>query len=221
MDKNNEFAENLSALIEEHGLSAEKISALTGIPGTYISGILSGDPKRLPSAPYVRGYLAKIGDLIGEDGQALWSAYKEEHSLKSSGTYDRLPSNRFASKPSVPLSIAVGVVVLALLSCLAYWGIKAIRAPQISIYGPEDNFVANASSVVLSGKINADDKLLINNEEIAPEKTGGFEKEFLLEAGVNTFEFRIKRFLGKESKVVRRVIYQPEEKNDQNEETQN
>ena len=82
--------------------------------------------------------------------------------------------------------------------------------PQIEIAVPSiNNAVVNTSSVKLSGKISPRDKLSINSQEIFTDSNGYFEQEFSLQPGLNTVEFKIKRFLGKETKVVRQIIYQP------------
>ena len=75
---------------------------------------------------------------------------------------------------------------------------------------PADGAIINNPIIKLSGKVSAGDKLIINGEEILPEENGRFEKDFSLQPGINTFEFEVKRFLGKEIKIIRQVIYQPQ-----------
>ena len=82
--------------------------------------------------------------------------------------------------------------------------------PQIQISSPAaDNLIVNSPSIKLSGEVNSRDKLTVNGEEILVGENGHFEKDFSLQPGINTIEFRVKRFLGKETAVVRQVIYQP------------
>ena len=64
--------------------------------------------------------------------------------------------------------------------------------------------------VNVTGQVNPGDTLTLNNEVIYPDKSGRFEKEIQLESGLNTLEFRVKRYLGRETTVVKQVLYQPQ-----------
>ena len=51
--------------------------------------------------------------------------------------------------------------------------------------------------------------MTINGNEIFIEDGGKFSKDYNLQPGINEIEIKAKRFLGKEIKVVKEVIYQP------------
>ena len=70
-----------------------------------------------------------------------------------------------------------------------------------------NDILVTTSPLKLVGQINPRDKLTINGEELVRDASGHFEKEFPLQDGVNTAEFKVKRFLGKETTVVRQIIY--------------
>ena len=50
----------LSELIENEGLTVEKIALQTDIPSRFVIALKEGNLEKLPSEPYVRGYLIKI-----------------------------------------------------------------------------------------------------------------------------------------------------------------
>ena len=190
-------------------LNIEKLVIATDIPERYLQALLHGDYKKLPPAPYVRSYLMKIAEVTNAESAILWNAYKREYPIKTSGIQDRLPNNRFAMR-----SFRKGTILLAIL-IVAVVGYGVIRiddflgAPTIDIVNPVNNAVVNSAAIKVTGEINPRDKLIINNEEILVEEHGGFEKQFTLQPGVNTIEFKVKRLLGKETRVIRQVIYQP------------
>lgn len=209
---------NLGELISEalhlRSLNIEKLSEVTDIPVHYLIALSNADLKRLPPAPYVRGYLAKIAQILRVDAESLLMAYKQELFIrpsKISGPLDKLPPNRYAFKASGKRKfiIIAAVLVLAVMSLI--WGLSGFwGTPQIKITSPAaDNLIVNDSSIKISGEASSRDKLTINNEEILVDKNGRFEKDFSLQPGINTIEFKIKRFLGKEISVVRQIVYQP------------
>ena len=191
------------------GLNIEKLAQLTDIPKNYLRAILEGDNQNLPAAPYVRGYLIRIAEIIDMDGDYLWQIYKKSLDLKTSGEEDKMPSNRFVIKRFGKKKFILAVLAVFVIIYLAFQIEKFLGVPSVEINNPAtDNIIVNSSAIDLRGKINPRDKLTINNEETTIDKDGYFIKQFSLEPGINTVEFKVKRLLGKEIKVVRQVIYQ-------------
>ncbi len=217
MDNQNEvktLGELLTETLDLRSLNIEKLAELTDIPLHYLVALNTGDFQKLPPAPYIQGYLMKIAEVLRIDGDLLWSTYKKEVSLrliKSSGPQDKLPSNRFAIKPAnKKILIISGIILIFIIIYLGWRLAYLLGTPKIEISSPNvDNLVVNTPSIKLVGKVSSNDKLTINNEEIFVDSTGQFEKDFSLQPGLNTIEFKVKKFLGKEITIMRRVIYQP------------
>lgn len=214
----NDQSKNLSELITEtlelRNLDVKKLSELTDIPTYYLTALIDGELSKLPAAPYIRGYLIKIAEILRIDSDVFLRAYKQEISLrplKTSGPEDKLPFNRYALKPlHRKTAIIVGIILLLTIAYFVWRVDDFLGTPQIEIISPaSDNLIVNIPSIKLLGRVELRDKLTINNEEILAEKNGQFEKEIPLQVGINTVEFKIKRFLGKEVKVLRQIIYQP------------
>jgi len=68
--------------------------------------------------------------------------------------------------------------------------------------------IVYAPMAAIEGKIDPRDSLELNGEPIYPDSTGSFSEQVPLEQGINTFEFKIKRFLGRETKIQRQIIYE-------------
>ncbi|MBI5079500.1 helix-turn-helix domain-containing protein [Candidatus Wolfebacteria bacterium] len=210
---NNQY-KNLSEVFKEamnlKGVNVEKLADLSDIPERYLKALENGDLKNLPPSPYARGYLMKIALILNIDGEFLWQLYKKENELKISGPLDFLPSNRFAFSSSKKKFIVFGIIIIFAIIYLAWNLTDFFGTPDLKIVNPAENSVIiNSDSIKLSGQANPADKLTINGEETLIKEDGSFEKEFVLEAGLNTIEFKIKRFLGKEKKEIKQVIYQP------------
>lgn len=204
------FAETLKEKMETRGLNLDRLSEGCGVPKRYLSLIYGGDVKKLPPAPYIRGYIFKIGEVLGIDGQSLWELYKKENQLKISGTEDRLPTNRFALKQKNKTFIILGFFLLVIITYFVWRGPQLLGAPTIEVvYPPQNGITVRDSITKLNGKVSPGDKLTINQEDVILESNGQFSKDVQLEPGINTFEFGAKRFLGRETKVIRQIIYEP------------
>lgn len=208
-DKN--LGELLADIAGSRGVTAEKLSELTNIPKRYITGLFENDIKNMPAAPYVRGYLTKIASILGVESESLYEAYRRLN-LKTSGRDDFLPRNRFAlTKSRKGLAALAGALLI-----VGYFGSVRLNAalgiPVIDINLPakvdDRDFLETRESVyTVEGKIDAKDSISINNEAIPTDGSGLFLKEIALDKGLNTFEIRVKRFLGRETTIIRKVFY--------------
>ena len=209
MDKS--FQEFFNDILAVRGLTIEKLAELTEVPKHYLDALSSGNFSKLPAVPYTRGFLSKIAEVLAIDGDELWRTYKDEIILNIN-TSDKLPFNRFAIRRFGKIKIIIGIILISAIIYLVWQSDNLLGIPKIEIANPaEDNLVLSIPLIKLAGKIsNPKDKLTVNNEQIFINSDGSFEKEIFLRPGVNDIEFKIKRFLGKETKIVRKVVFQPQ-----------
>ena len=216
MNENEEkgLSETLKDQAEAHNMSASKIAEASGVPERYIAALTRGELSSLPPAPYIRGYLLKMASVLGGDGNEWWLKYKKEIATQSSGPLDRLPINRFAIQ-----SVAKKWVIVT-LSAAAFLGLLVFRLPdiigqpmlQLGSFEEERAYEVASPLLILGGSIKPGDKLTVNGEATYVNPDGSFEKEVLLQKGLNTVELKVARFLGKEKKILRQFIFAPEEK---------
>lgn len=203
---------SLKELLREHieikGLSSKKIADMTGIPDRYIEMLLQGDTSKLPPSPYVHGYIAKLSGILNFDKDTMWRLYQKESSLTKSGRNDRLPNNRFAVK-GISRGWAVGGFVLVALVLFGGYNIYGIIAsPELVITVPaSDNSTVAQETILLQGKTDPAYVVTVNGSEVYVGKDGLFQKEIQLQEGVNTVEFAARKFLGKETRVLRNIVY--------------
>jgi hypothetical protein len=206
----------LAERADAKGLNLEKLFQATEVPKHYLEAIFKGDWKKLPASPYARGYFKKLAPLLNLEPAEIWDLYENETDLvRASGAGDRLPENRFAIKRK---SYAWAWPALAAVLIIGYLSLNLDRLlgrPELSVDSPlSASLVTAIPAFTISGKAGSQDKLFINNEEVFVEKSGEFQKNYSLQPGLNTFEIMAKRFLGRETKVVKQIIYQPQQ-NDQ------
>jgi len=205
--------ETLHEQMESRSITIPKLAGLTNVPDRFITAIIEGNPNKLPAPPYVRGYLSKIASTLNLDGEVLWELYTKEYTLLRSGAGDTLPINRFAVKAISKTKIVLAVLGIALIVYLGFQAKNLLGVPPLTISNPasSETFYTNQSSIVVSGSMNPRDKLFINGENVVPKQDGSFEKEVALDPNLNTVEFKISRFLGREKIERRQILYQPQQ----------
>jgi len=206
MNRDNDLGEALRDLMKSRGVGPQKLSSVTDVPKRFIDAILQGDLDKLPPRPYIRGYLFKISNALGADNDALWQVYRSFTETLSSGEKDRLPVNRFAIKklgPNTTIIILVGLLVAGFIGININ---RILGRPILDVNIPE---TTDQQILRVDGLINPRDRLTLNGELIYTDEEGNFTKDVQMELGLNTLEFRVKRYLGQETTLIKQVFYQP------------
>lgn len=195
--------------IKEKGISLKKLSETSGISIGHIENMLRGDFERVPATPYFRGYLLRLGEILGFDGEAWWHKIKQTEGVRTSGPADALPKNRFAKKSPakiVGLSALALMIVIGFLVALPH----IFGEPGISVVSPQGNpYVTSSDSIVIQGVAKNADSVSVNDSQATMNKTGAWQKTVLLQNGMNTFAISATKFLGGTANVIEQILYNP------------
>lgn len=195
--------------IERKNLSYQKISELTNIPEKYILAIQNTELNKLPAFPYIRGYLKKICRVLELDFDNIWNTYKKELGRKTSGAFDKLPTNRFAIQKINKKSLFAGVVFVILLAFFIINFNNFFGKPYLEVTSPKDSLTTTSESKMnLVGRIDPSNKLTINDKEVVTDFNGNFEYPYELSSGINTVKFTVKKLLGGENTQVKQIVSQ-------------
>lgn len=195
--------------IKDKGLSLKKLSDLTGISINHIENMLRGDFEHVPPTPYFRGYLIRLGEVLNFSGEAWWEKIKKDDDVKKSGPADSLPRNRFTREsPAKIIGISAAILVLLVVLGLALPHI--LGKPTVNVASPQGNpYVTTSDSVVIQGSVRDADSLSVNGDEATIASDGSWQKNVLLQGGMNTFDVSAKKFLGGTTDVLEQIIYNP------------
>jgi hypothetical protein len=211
-----DYHKNLKTLLDEalelKNVNLEKLSQTTGIPERYIWAIQNVEIDRLPPSPYVRGYIKKISEVLNLNHDELWDLYEKELTHKTSGAYDKLPTNRFAIKHISKKTVYLGLLGILFTIYVIFSLDRLTGEPKLEIINPREPITATTSElIILAGTLEKQkDKLTINGKEIFVNANGTFSQEYSLQPGLNTIEFKAERLLGREKIIIKQVLYQPE-----------
>ncbi|MBP6855694.1 MAG: helix-turn-helix domain-containing protein [Candidatus Pacebacteria bacterium] len=205
-----DFAATIKEAMRAHGFSEDRLGEETGIAPRHLRALFDHDTDNLPAAPYVRGYIQNIAEVLDLNGDQLWSEYTVTQNIKRSGVDDTLPINRFAQRAIHKKWIFIAIIGLIVIAYAIPKVANFFGRPSLEITTPAvDKITVDNQLLTISGRIaNRQDKVTINDEEIVVRDDGAFEKEVPLSEGINTFEIKASRFLGSQMIVERTVIYQ-------------
>lgn len=202
------FAEFFSERVKQKGYTLKKLSETTGISPRHLQEFMSGNMGALPSEPYVRGYLLKLGQTLDFDGEAWWTKIRSEGRIKNSGAKDAMPQNRFLKKSPMRWLVA-GVVVLIII---IYFIVELPRIegkPTLTLTTPSTNpYTASANLFTFQGTAANASSLSVNGDAVTIAPNGTWEKNVLLQSGMNNFEISATKFLGGETDITEEIIYQ-------------
>lgn len=190
------------------GFTVTKLSEATGVSERIVEFILAERFDELPPAPYVRGYLLKIAEVLGLEGDSLWDTYGKYHAeIRRSGYHDTFPENRFALPKisrKLVLGVAISLLILGFIASRFLWGGRAFIF-EVNI---SDNLVVTTSTYTLEGRVRAGDQLTLNGASLNLDLDGGFTREWNLAPGFNTLRFVVLRPLEGEREFVEQIFYE-------------
>jgi cytoskeletal protein RodZ len=195
--------------MKEEGFTVKKLVDATGIAVKHIESLLESDFKELPPAPYLRGYIYTLGAVLNFDAEPWWQIIKEGMLIKKSGTKDSLPNNRFAQKDQGK-KIVIVIAVIAVVSILIWRLPKIFGNPELLVTTPsQTEIIVSSETYIIKGKVESNnDTVTINNEAVATDKDGFWQKTVLLQFGINTFEIKAKKLLGSETIITKQIVYE-------------
>jgi hypothetical protein len=208
MDELN-FETFLHNRLRERGMNLKRLSEVSGITLKYLEYLSRGEFSQLPPAPYVRGYLLRLGTILDFDGNAWWERLQEETSVKRAGGGDMLPRNRFAIRS--PRNIVIGAVIILIIAAYAAFRLsKLFGVPDLTVNLPSDGVqTVVVEALVISGHVENADEVSINDERVPVGEGGAWQKQVMLQPGLNTFSVKASKTLGRQRSEVRQVLYQP------------
>lgn len=206
---NDQELSGISAVISESmkikGISVEKLSQLTGVSDRFITLLLDEQHKKLPSAPYVRGYLARIGTALNLNGEQLWENYESQHAEAQEGKRNVTTTHAFSAPTPRPLALVIGGIIALILVVIGIRAFFFSRSSELILqHFPE---TVSTSTLAIRGTVDPASQLTINGEEIHPDAQGAFEKQVTLTPGFNTFRFTTKGILGREFAITKQVYF--------------
>ena len=191
-----------------------ELASKTGIPAKHLKKIEKGEWCDLPSGVYVKGFLKKYAQIVGLDEAEVAARYETEWNQicalpVSAGRGQNLSELSFLKDISLRKFSAVAAIIL--VAGYMAWQFRVIlERPDLNLDNPPtEDIVSTAAVLELAGRVSSGAVLTVNNDPVYPEESGDFKKSVELLAGLNVLEIKAVSRFGKESKIIRRVTFNP------------
>jgi len=188
-------------------LSAEKISHITGIQINAVENLINDKFEDLPATPYVRGYIIKISEVLGLDGEKIWKEFiKEKKELIQTSKSNTLIKSKpnLKTKKYLILSTFTILIIVVLLIRFPYFAGK----PEIIISTLKNDLTTTSTeNIEIKGRVINGEKININGEFVDLTKDGEFSYNIKLTPGFNTLNFEASKIKGQKTNVIKQIYY--------------
>ncbi len=204
------FGQMLADTLAAKGYSAERLAAETGISDRFINLFLEDRMNELPPSPYLHGYIVRIGEVLGFDGERVWQThFKDRREVRRSGARDILPQNRFAlTRMNMPIAVIAVLIVAAVGYILFRTYVSSDLTRGLTLEGlGDETLVVGSPALVVRGAVDGNLKLTVNDADVYPGRDGTFSHSVSLSPGMNAVVFELEGLLGRTGKVVKYVFF--------------
>jgi len=192
----------------------------TKIQPKYIKKIESGDWLGLPAGAYTKGFLRKYAGIVELDSEEVCLRYEKELALMKNAPANIKSKKNSAGKilnridffKNVSLwKITVVIFVAMVLSYISWQVYVILENPSLNVTAPREDISVDNPVFMVEGAVSVGNALSINNQEVYSGENGLFKKEIELLPGLNVLEIKTVSRFGKETKITRKITYQPKE----------
>jgi hypothetical protein len=107
--------------------------------------------------------------------------------------------------------ITVVIFVAMVLSYISWQVYVILENPSLNVTAPREDISVDNPVFMVEGAVSVGNALSINNQEVYSGENGLFKKEIELLPGLNVLEIKTVSRFGKETKITRKITYQPKE----------
>ncbi len=207
------FGERLQRARKDRRLKLADTARTLGVRAQYLEALERGVFTNLPPRVYIKGLLKRYTDLLGLPNEEILTQFNAEYEAQMPSETVSLPRTgallRARRAVITPRRLArVGVVILIAsgVAFLGYYFQQYVGAPTLELTSPVEDMFTNEKAVIVEGRTDKNTKVTINGEEIILTPRATFREEIQLQEGLNTLEIVSTTRLGKQTKLIRRII---------------
>ncbi len=190
----------------------DEIEKTTKIRKELLEALEQGQYNKLPPSTFVQGFIKNYGKFLGLNTDKLLAIYRREFSegknppriLESFS--NPLDKRRFKITPTKALGGVVLTVIIIFFVYLWFEYRFLVGAPFLEVTNPLDQQTVSFEAIIVSGRTDLEDKVMINNQEIQVDSNGKFSQEIKLSESVNNISVKAVSKSGKETSIQRTIF---------------
>lgn len=170
----------------EKGYSLDAVVKAIKIKKQFLIAIEEGRYYDLPSESYALGFIknyAQYLEINKNQASALFRREYEGTKGKMIPTFKSQDKSLRRKKFLTPINFIITVIILVVVSYIAFQYSSFILGPKLEVLTPQDNAVIRNNIVEITGKTDPYATVLINNDESYVQLDGTFKKTLYLFEG--------------------------------------
>lgn len=196
--------------------SLEQVERATKIRAKYLRAIESDDFAKMPTSPYIQGFIKNYSDYLGLRSTTILALFRRQF-LENRKKSDLVEEPLIESSSRLtPNKVILALLVFLVMGMGGYF-YRQYRIlhepPPLTVESPKDELVTKEDVVAMFGDTDIDATLTLNGEPLIIKDDGKFYKDVLLNIGNNTLTVEAVSRVGEKTTVVRRVTRLPVEEN--------
>jgi transcriptional regulator with XRE-family HTH domain len=209
------LGKKIRALRKHKNITLNEAAGQTKIQKKYLEAMETGRYDRLPEPIYAKNFLRRYISFLGGDTDYFVARFEEEVKKCDLLAPHRLLAQRpraFAFfAPHRLWKIVIGLFLVSALFFYLGWQINQLAAPpEITVFEPADGVEVTQAVITISGAVNREAEIFINNNTVIPDTGGNFTTEVALERGLNIITIEAKTRHSKKAVVYRKVVLKQE-----------
>lgn len=185
---------------------------------SYIRALENDDYSVFDGKVHSKGFLkiyAQFLELDLDEILALWRReYEQSFESQDKNSQNRInyiEKEKFVFTSNMVFTTFFIVLIMGFFGFLYFQYRNYTDAPKIDVYYPQENQVMNNDLLDITGKVELDSEVYINNQKILFNTDGSFLTSIKLREGINTISIKAINKLDKETEIIRTVIYRPQQ----------
>lgn len=190
----------------EKKYSRARVAKITKIKASFIKAIEKESWEALPDFPVVLGFVKSIAGVLKTDEHRAVALLRRDYPPRVLPINPKPDvSSKFTWSPKFTFLVGLGLVLVAIFGYLTIQYFHFISPPKLTVESPKEGQVVREKDISVSGKVDPEATLKINNQPVLVEEDGAFEAEIEIFEGTEEIVVKAVSRSGKET-VVRRKI---------------
>lgn len=208
--------EILKTAREKSGFSHTEIEKETKIRTHYLEAVEKNDFTKIPGgAPTTKGFIKNYAEFLGLSSRDVLAVFRRDFKESKTGKiipqgyYEPLGQPKFSWNPKLTIVAGIVALILVFAGYLFYQLLSLLAPPRLMVNALGEGAVVTEAEITLSGSSDPDASVFINDELITLTQEGEFQATIGLFPGENTISVKAVSRRDKETKVLRKVKYEP------------
>lgn len=191
-------------------LSLMEISGQINIKVEYLNALEEECYHKIPSGLYVKKYLKKYCSFLSLDYNDILkkTPYFKENENSDPFSKKILSSFKFLVFPKIIKNTIILILILFFLLYLVSYLSSIRKAPNLTIYSPNNNIITNDRIITITGETDRQADVYINGELVYINSDGNFSKDINLKIGLNEIIISSQKKYSKKNIIEKQILVQ-------------